>query len=327
VETSDEIFELARPALRVFETWLPINDQVPENLLGHHGRISLDDVQTRFDEQKGINFRKFLEDADRMRQARTALADLDTTVGQQLNSMYQSWTGPAANASYDHYSQRIAPNTSALLEALSTGPDAVEAAVENVFEACRSKAEQVVELYTPLMGGAPPYIARRMVKLARGEEVSHGEAKSVASWIDRQTGGGSELENGMNNNFWNLMLPELTRFSGEWIRDCFNRELHDGIYETFDRVCTDTAEAVNTTYEALNDALGEYDNGFSDASAQQVTGPGAGTTAGAGGRGRQRDTGAGWRWFGWRWRRPAAGRRHPVAVDHSQPGRRRIRHG
>jgi uncharacterized protein YukE len=279
VATSDEIFEPVRPALRVFKTWLPINDQVPEGLLGHHGRISLDDVTTRFDEQKGISFRKFLEDADRMRQAHTALGDLNTTAGQQLSSVYQSWTGPAANASYDHYSQRIAPNVSSLLEALSTGADGIEAAVRNVFEACKDKADQVAELYTPLVGEAPPYIARRMVKLARGDEVSHGEAKSVASWIDRQTGGGSELENGMNNGIWELMLPELARFSGEWIRDCFNPDLHDRIYETFDRACTDTAQRINTTYEELNAALGEYDNGFADSGAQQVTGPAVGTTA------------------------------------------------
>ncbi|HEY0450330.1 MAG TPA: hypothetical protein VGD70_14510, partial [Actinophytocola sp.] len=51
VEKSDEIFELARPALKVFENFLPVNDKVPGDSVGRYGKLKFEDIKTRYDEQ------------------------------------------------------------------------------------------------------------------------------------------------------------------------------------------------------------------------------------------------------------------------------------
>ena len=49
--------------------------------------------------------------------------------------LYQKWSGPAANASYEHYTKQIDPNVKELLPYLEKGPQVVAAAVDAVFKA------------------------------------------------------------------------------------------------------------------------------------------------------------------------------------------------
>ncbi|OLF04943.1 hypothetical protein BLA60_38265 [Actinophytocola xinjiangensis] len=287
-ETSDEILEPAREGLDVFETWLPINDQVPAGMLGRHGRIALGDLQTRYDEQLGINFRKFLTDADRIRTANTALTELNTTTEGELNRTYESWTGPAANASYQHWSEQITPNIAELLEATAAAPGLIETTVENLYAEVRYKAEQVIDLYQPLIGLATPDIADSLVKMAAGEDIGKDRQIQVASWLDRTYG--TEYEDFSNSMdlVWEMVVMQMVEFSGNWVRNAFNPELHDYLYENFISLCDDTKEAVDGYYEELNSALGEYDNDFSEAGAMPPgpEGPGGpGDPAGPGGPG------------------------------------------
>ena len=53
METSDDIFELARPALKVFENFIPVNDMVPGDSLGRYGKITMEEITERFEEQLG----------------------------------------------------------------------------------------------------------------------------------------------------------------------------------------------------------------------------------------------------------------------------------
>ncbi|HEV2784724.1 MAG TPA: hypothetical protein VGX25_35515 [Actinophytocola sp.] len=281
VETSGDILDLARPALRVFRTWLPINNQIPGDWQGRHGDINYDDdVRKRFNEQRGINFRKFLEDADRIRQAHTTLSEVKMTAEQQLSSVYQSWTGPAANASYDNYSQQIAPNVSSLLEAMSAAPGLIESAVQTLYEACKEKADQVIELYTPTVGDATPQIAEKMVQIAKGD-AAEGTMREVASWWDSRHGTNFEdyLQSDIGVQLAQQWMPDMCR---RWIRESFNPGLHDQLYEDFVQICDETRDAVNECYEELNTALGEYQNEFSDAGAAVAPPPGLSTVTGGG---------------------------------------------
>ena len=58
VEKSDELFELARPALKVFENFIPVNDAVPGDSLGRHGKITMEEITERFEEQLGISLQE-----------------------------------------------------------------------------------------------------------------------------------------------------------------------------------------------------------------------------------------------------------------------------
>ena len=267
VKKSDEIFEAARPALKLWEDFLPVNDKVPGDTLGRYGKIKLeDDIKKRFDEQVGISFEHFLDDAKRLRDAYTTLNTLNGDSESELNKVYKDWTGNAANASYQYWSEKMSPHIKDLLEYLQNAPDMIDTAVTNVFTACKDKANDVIALYqncNGTVGSATPDIAGKVVKLASGDFDSQDEVLEVAAWVDSVTG--SNLENtlraddcGLNDENKEYTIRECKK----WIRDSFNVDLHDTMYVTFKQACDDALEAVNSHYETLNNYLKEYENEF-----------------------------------------------------------------
>jgi len=274
VESSDDIFELARPALKVFENFIPVNDRVPGDSLGRYGKITMEDVTKQFEEQLGISFAKFIDDADRLRTAHLKLNELDRTSQAELNNLYKSWTGPAANASFQHYSEQIVPNVTDLLDFLAESPGMIETAVQNVFAECKAKADTVISLYSPTLGSATPDIAMKVVELAN-DAGDRDKILEVAAWVDSVCG--SNIENTIRDDDCGLNDENkeyVQRECKKWIRDSFNPDLHDYVYATFKQTCEDTVEAVDSYYEQLNEYLGDYENEFQQGGA---TPPGTGT--------------------------------------------------
>jgi uncharacterized protein YukE len=274
VEKSDEIFSAAEDALRIFQDFLPINEKVPSDSLGRQGKLKFEtDIKKRYDEQVGISFKNFLDDAARLRAAYATLSDLNSTTEGELNSLYREWTGPAANASFQHYSEKIAPNATDLLEYLQTAPDMIDTAVTNIFTACKDKANDVIALYQNMrgtVGSATADIADKVVTLANGDFDSQDQVLEVAAWVDSVTG--SNLEQtirddncGLNDENKDYVIRECKK----WIRESFNQDLHETLWVSFDQACTDALEAVNSHYEALNGYLTEYESKWAAA------GPGA----------------------------------------------------
>jgi uncharacterized protein YukE len=273
VEKSNEIFEAARPALRIFEDYLPINDKVPADSLGRYRKLNFEnDIKKRFDEQLGLSFKNFLDDAKRLRDAHTELTELNTTAESQLNSLYKEWTGPAANASYQHYTEELVPNITDLLDYLQTAPGMIDTAVTNIFDACKAKANDVIAIYQNsrgMVGSATPEIAAQVVKLASGDFSSQDEVLEVAAWVDSVCG--SNLEStiraddcGLNDENKDYVIRECKK----WIRDSFNADLHESMYESFKQACDDAVTAVNSYYETLNNYIKEYENKFPAAQSQ-----------------------------------------------------------
>lgn len=263
VSTSDELFDLAEDALYVFEEFLPIDAEVPGDCRHIDGPLNVEDIRTRFAEQRGIDFKKFLDEAKRLRDAHSALEELHSTTESNLNSLYKDWTGDAANASYQKYSEDIAPNTQELLDYLQGGAEVIEATVQTIYEACKYKADEVLSLHTPTVGSALPDTARKVMKLARGEFDSQDEILEVAAWVDAETG--SNLEStiraddcGLNDGNKTYTIEQCKT----WIRDSWNPDLYDNLYQRFTQVCDDTKEAVDTAWEELDNYLKEYKSEF-----------------------------------------------------------------
>jgi uncharacterized protein YukE len=270
VQKSDEIFEKARPALRLWEDFIPINDKVPSDQLGKYGKINLEnDIKKRFDEQVGISFKNMLADAKRLRDAHKTLTTLNGDTEAELNKTYKDWTGPAANASFQYWSEKVAPNISELLSNLHTAPDLIDTAVTNIFTACKTKADEIITLYQNCrgtVGSATPEIAAKVVKLASGDFDSQDEVLEVAAWVDSVTG--SNLESTMRHDSCDLNDGNKSytiEQCKKWIRESFNVDLHDTMYETYKKACDDAFESVNEYYQTLNDALKKYENEFQGA--------------------------------------------------------------
>jgi uncharacterized protein YukE len=277
VQKSNEIFDAARSALKIFEDFVPINEKVPGDC--QYQKINLDtDIKKRYDEQMDISFKNFLDDAKRLRDAHTQLSELNGNTEAELNGLYREWTGPAANASYQYYSEKMAPNVTDLLEYLQTAPDMIDTAVTNIFTACKDKANDVIQLYQSVrgtVGSATPHIADQVVKLAKGDFSSQDEVLEVAAWVDATTG--SNLEStiraddcGLNDENKEYVIRECKK----WIRDSFNVDLHENLYANFKQACTDAFDLVNTHYESLNNYLKEYENEFGTPLASQQPPPG-----------------------------------------------------
>ncbi|HWL50677.1 MAG TPA: hypothetical protein VNT92_12435, partial [Acidimicrobiia bacterium] len=267
VETSDEVLELGRPGLKVFEEFVPVNDVVPQDSLGQFDRISMDEVNRLYDEQLGVSFKKFLDDADRLRLAQEKLSELNSSTETELTSLYRSWSGDAANASYQFYSERIAPNASELLDFLSEGPGMIDTMVSSVFDAVKQKADSVLALYQPTLGSATPAIAMKVVELAN-DASDRDKILEVASWVDSVCG--SNIENTIRDDDCGLNDENKQYVQNEcrkWIQESFNPDLHDSVYASFKSLCEETADAVDSYYEALNEFLGEYENEFQAAGA------------------------------------------------------------
>jgi len=290
VQKSNEIFDKARPALKIWADFLPVNDKVPGDSLGRYGKINLEnDINKRFDEQMGISFKNFVDDAKRLRDAYTKLNTLNGDSQSELNKVYKDWTGPAANASYQYYSEKMSPHVKNLLEYLETAPDTIETAVQNIFTACKDKANDVIQAYQNVhgtIGSATPDIAAKVVKLASGDIGGQDEILEVAAWVDATTGSNLESTIRADNCGLNDGNKEYTiRECKKWIRDSFNVDLHDNLYVNFKQACDDAFETVNSHYETLNNYLKAYENEFGQLSAQGAGNGGGGGGGGGGGNG------------------------------------------
>lgn len=282
VGNADELFDLAKDALYVFEEFLPIDGEAPGDCRHIDGPLNFQqDIQKRFDEQRGIDFRKFLDEAQRLRDAHSVLEELHGTTESNLNSLYKDWTGDGANASYQKYSEDIAPNTRELLDYLKGGAEVIEATVQTIYEACKYKADEVLSLYTPTVGSALPDIARKVMKLARGEFDSQDEILEVAAWVDAETGSNIEPtiradDCGLNDGNKTYTIEQCKT----WVRNSWNPDLYDNLFQRFTQVCDDTKEAVDTAWEELNNYLKEYKSEFPEDSGTAPTDPGAGPQPG-----------------------------------------------
>ncbi|MCR3719795.1 MULTISPECIES: WXG100 family type VII secretion target [Prauserella salsuginis group] len=285
ITTSDELLELAKDALDTFHKFLPIDAEAPADSQHIDGPLDYaSDIRERYWEQGGIDFQKFLDDAEQLRKAHGTLQELQKSTQQDLNSLYRDWTGDAANASYQRYSEDIEPNSNELIEHLSGASEVIETAVRTVFDTVKYKAEQVIQLYTPTVGQATPDVARKVMKLARGDFDNQDQVLEVAAWVDSVCG--SNLEStiraddcGLNDENKELVITETKT----WIRESWNVDLYENLYASFKSLCDSTKEAVDQAYGTLNEYLGEYENGFpAQPGGQQPGGQQPGVDAGVG---------------------------------------------
>ncbi|MBK1783995.1 WXG100 family type VII secretion target [Prauserella cavernicola] len=268
VAKADELLDLARDGLKVFEQFIPIDAEGPGDQKHIDSPLNYEeDIVKRFDEQKGLDFQKMLDEAKRLRDAHTALSDLHSTTESSLNSLYKDWTGDGANASYQKYSEDIAPNSQELLEYLSGGADVIEATVQTVYEAVKYKADEVIAMYQPTVGAAVPDTARDVMKLANGDFSSQDEILPVAAWVDAETG--SDIESRIRSDDCDLNDGNKTYVIDQckqWIRDSWNPDLYDNLHQRFTQLCDDTKEAVDTAFEEMNSYLKEYKSEFPEES-------------------------------------------------------------
>ncbi|WP_460443824.1 WXG100 family type VII secretion target, partial [Amycolatopsis cihanbeyliensis] len=286
-ETSDELFDAAEPALRVFRNFGPLLEMLPGDCVGRTRPLDFgNDIKKRFDEQRGISFANFMADAERFgRGAATVDTTMQDTAGQ-LNTLFQNWSGDAANAAYDHYTEKIDPKAKQLNTYLTDSEEATKAAAEAVYRLCKGKADSVMQLDTTLVGRADRPMAEKVIKLANGEAAGKDEMADVAGWMDVNFG--TNMTEKLNDDGCcddDEVIEEGKKLAKQWIQNQFNPDMWDRLYKGFEKICDDTKELVNNAYDQLDGVMNEVENEFQGTGEQQPFQPPPGSGPGPGGNG------------------------------------------
>jgi WXG100 family type VII secretion target len=294
-KTSDEIFDAAAPALKLFETFGSLLAKLPDDCRGNTRALDLDkDIRAPFDEQRGISFENFVQDAAHFK---TGSETVDRTVedtGSQLSTLYQTWSGAGADAASDTYNDKIQPKAAKLAQTLGNVSEATLTTATTVFQLCKGKADAVIGMYTDLVGKADYTMAQKVVAVASGEHGNEQDLAQIAGWMDLNFG--TNLVKTLNDQGCcdgDEIKKHGQDLAKQWIQNQFNPDMWDRLYKGFEKTCKDTKDLVDQAYDALDKVMGAVKNEFEGVSMPGGSGTGGSGTGGAGGAGGGSGTGGG----------------------------------
>ncbi|KZB81005.1 WXG100 family type VII secretion target [Amycolatopsis regifaucium] len=278
-KTSDEIFDAAVPALKVFETFGSLLAKLPEDCRGTTRALDFEkDIKKPFDEQRGISFKNFVDDAAHFKTgSKTVQKAIDDT-GAQLNTLYGTWTGKAADASSENYNEKILPKAKKLAQTLDNASEATLHTTATVFKLCKGKADAVIDLYQEIVGKADFPMAQKVIAIAAGEKSGKEDLGAIAGWMDVNFG--SNLVQQLNNDGCcddDEFKKAGQNLAKQWIQRQFIPEMWDIIYEGFVKSCKETKDFVNQAYDELDKVMGKVKNEFEGADKGGAGGSGGGS--------------------------------------------------
>ena len=188
-KTSDEIFDAAAPALKLFETFGSLLAKIPDDCRGNTRALDLDkDIRQPFDEQRGISFADFVADASHFKRGSETVDRTSQDTGSQLGTLFQTWTGAGADAASDQYNEKIQPKAAKLSQTLGHASEATLTTATTVFQLCKGKADAVIGMYTNLVGKADYTMAQKVIAVANGEHGNEEDLAQIAGWMDLNFG-------------------------------------------------------------------------------------------------------------------------------------------
>ncbi|MEV7098363.1 WXG100 family type VII secretion target [Amycolatopsis sp. NPDC051045] len=287
-KTSDEIFDAAAPALKLFETFGSLLAKIPADCRGNTRALDLDnDIRKPFDEQRGISFADFVADAAHFKRGAETVDRTVQDTGSQLGTLYRTWSGAGADAASDTYNDKIQPKATKLSQTLSTASEATLSTVTTVFQLCKGKADAVVGMYTDLVGKADYTMAQKVVAVANGEHGNEQDLAQIAGWMDLNFG--TNLVKTLNDQGCcdgDEIKKHGQDLAKQWVQNQFNPDMWDRLYQGFAKTCKDTKDLVDQAYDALDKVMGGIRNEFEGVSLPGGSGTGgAGTGGGSGAAG------------------------------------------
>jgi uncharacterized protein YukE len=263
-KTSDELFDAATASLKMFEDFVPLLGKLPEDCKGNTKPLNFEtDIKKRFDEQRGISFQKFIEDADRFAAGATSVEGTMTDTNTQLSTLFGTWQGKAADSASKHYDDKIAKNAKTVHANLTGSSTAIHTAVTTVYQLCKGKADAVNKSYTSTVGKADKAMAETVINIANDSHAGKDEMGRVAGWMD--TNFGTNLRKALNDDGCcddDDIKKEGIRLAKQWIQKHFNPDLWDNLYTGFVKNCDDTKKFVDQAWDSLDKIMGEIENGF-----------------------------------------------------------------
>ncbi|HEV7975711.1 WXG100 family type VII secretion target [Amycolatopsis sp.] len=284
-KTSDELFDAAEPALKLFQTFGSLLAKIPDDCRGNTRALDYDkDIKKPYDEQRGISFQDFVDDAGHFTTGADSVEQTIQNTGSTLSSLFQSWSGAGADAAWDNYNDQVLPKATKLGQTLGDAADATTTAVTAVFELCKGKADAIVGMYTDQVGCADFTMAQRVVAVASGEKAGDGDLAAIAGWMDLNFG--TNLVQTLNDRGCcdgDEIRQHGVDLAKQWVQNQFNPDMWDRLYQGFVKTCEDARELTDQAYDALDDVMGRIRNEFGAASGgASPTGSGSPTGGGTG---------------------------------------------
>ncbi|MEV6902025.1 hypothetical protein [Amycolatopsis sp. NPDC051372] len=240
VVTSDEVLALAAPALDYFAQWATVWNAFAAT------KIDVDkDIRDKFQDSAGLDFRKFLADADALAHTRDTLDSTHTDATTASTTLFRDWQSPAATAAQSAYS-RLRPG--ALLDHLAGAAQLIPETMTHVFTALKTKVDEALKLRTDSIAGAPFPVAQRVAVVAQGGAVSKDELLDLAQWLD-STSPGNDLHNRLrdcdpgDNDY-------ATRAARQWLNGPFATEFSSR-YAAFQGLCATATSTIDGLFRVL----------------------------------------------------------------------------
>ncbi|WP_328606232.1 hypothetical protein OG943_40835 [Amycolatopsis sp. NBC_00345] len=263
VKKSDEVLDLAKPALDFFsrwadQVWNKMPDAPPEKI------DSRKDIWDKFAENADLDFRKFLDDAEGLANARQTLDGTRTDATNAVTTLFHDWKGDGAEAAKAQYEQRIQPSAQDLLDQIDGAAKLIPETMMHIYTALKTKVDEVLKLRVDEVATAPLYLASQVVEVARGKVDSKDKLLDIAQWLDSACPG---------NNLYDRLQDEDCGLNDEnkdyaigaakqWLNGSFSAEFGQR-YDSFKGLCQTATDTITTHFQTLSRFMEGCANSFS----------------------------------------------------------------
>ncbi|MDX3191335.1 hypothetical protein PV458_23250 [Streptomyces sp. MN03-5084-2B] len=285
-KSSDEQLDQGNVAVDLLAKW---TDEVWNKIKDGERKDTQKDLKDKFHENRGIQYQKFLGDADDLSKAHKVVEDALTKSDTELQTLFDAWKGKGANAAEIKYDETIKPHAKELSQQIDGAAKLIPQTVTQVYTAVKKKVDEVLQLHRPVIAEADIQMAKDVLKIANEETKEFDDFMKVAGWID--------AVNAKHNNNSNL-AERLQNDDG-----CFNDEnitygqqvcryWRDGAFRTeylsliaaFDGSCKTAKDTIDQQFGALARYMDGYRNQLTEAK-NEGGGDKTGTTGNTGNTG------------------------------------------
>ena len=258
VNTSDEILDPGSRGMHFFEYFIP-----PYKNWTGGGPDLAKDIETVYDNLRGINIGKFRADATQLSTSHGKLSDITMNLSTNTNSLGGFWQGPAAQAA-QQYTGQFMQNAQTVTDGTTAASQVIDTSMTAIESAVLQRAQAVLQMYATDIGGFSPDDIQEIIDTAKNN-ASDDELRSMAKWqvFSNVDWGDTNCSGDLSQNVKNLAAMDATQWLNQTFVPTFNQKL-----QAFDQVTKSTHDAVGQAFDSMNQGLGQINpNPFSDLSA------------------------------------------------------------
>jgi hypothetical protein len=256
---SDELLDLGKPTLDFFSKWI----EKAWNKRPGGGTVDFEStIKSRYDENRGIAFAKFLDEAEALGKAHKVVDETMQSSRTELNTLFNEWTGDGATAARVKFEEAVQPDAKELQEHINGATQLIPETVSAVYEAVKTEVDEVLALHRTQVAQAPLEMAEKVLKIARRETEEYDDLLEVAGWIDSVCG--SDLSSRLNND--DCCMNDENRdyaydICGQWCWDSFTPEFQS-LLDAFDQACGNAKDTIGQQWDSLATYMDDYTNEF-----------------------------------------------------------------